>query len=257
MAVVAFDSRGARVLTDAAMGRVQPPVYSDSLPSSVRRLLYLADMARPPHTGWRQGREIVRETPHFRFLLRARDGLLAFWTHNDKMVSPGFTSVAALAYWWADKYGYDRASMRRFLWRMMRCEPFDDEESRTIELSEAARLATEKAERAYREHKLAKQMERVKRIRTRKPRRDMEVEDLPMSVQLGSWPPDELVDQKMFLERALPTLPAREAGVVRLRLASNSLDEAGEAFGLSRERTRQIQDRALRRLEKMWRKCVP
>ncbi|NUM51289.1 MAG: RNA polymerase sigma factor RpoD/SigA [Flavobacteriales bacterium] len=78
----------------------------------------------------------------------------------------------------------------------------------------------------------------------------MEAEDSPC--------PDkelELESLKKEIERALSSLSVREAEVVRLFYGLNgstplSLDEIGEKYELSRERVRQIKEKAIRRLKK-------
>ena len=59
---------------------------------------------------------------------------------------------------------------------------------------------------------------------------------------------------KKEIERAISTLTQREADVVRLFFGLNgshpqTLDEIGEKFGLTRERVRQIKEKAIRRLK--------
>ncbi len=69
-------------------------------------------------------------------------------------------------------------------------------------------------------------------------------------------PPDEPVlreDLSRQVERALATLHPREGQILRLRFGldgggSASLEEIGERFGLTRERIRQIEGKALRKL---------
>jgi len=69
-------------------------------------------------------------------------------------------------------------------------------------------------------------------------------------------PPAETVGQELLAERleeVLDTLTPREARILRLRFGlqdghSYTLKEVGEKFGLTRERIRQIQNEALRRL---------
>ena len=61
---------------------------------------------------------------------------------------------------------------------------------------------------------------------------------------------DSLRDQ---IEAALNTLEQREADIIRLyygivREEALTLDEIGERYGLTRERIRQIKEKALRRL---------
>ena len=59
---------------------------------------------------------------------------------------------------------------------------------------------------------------------------------------------------RMEIERILTTLSPREADIVRLYFGLNdkhafSLEEIGEEFGLTRERVRQIKEKAIRRLK--------
>jgi RNA polymerase primary sigma factor len=69
-------------------------------------------------------------------------------------------------------------------------------------------------------------------------------------------PPDDVVTQAQLqaqITRALEGLPEREQHVLRLRYGlagghARTLDEAGAALCVSRERIRQIEYRALRRL---------
>jgi RNA polymerase primary sigma factor len=56
------------------------------------------------------------------------------------------------------------------------------------------------------------------------------------------------------IERALTTLSLREANIVRLYfglngLAQHTLEEIGEEFNLTRERVRQIKEKAIKRLK--------
>jgi RNA polymerase primary sigma factor len=56
------------------------------------------------------------------------------------------------------------------------------------------------------------------------------------------------------IERSLKTLTSREADVVRLYFGLNgehplTLEEIGERFDLTRERVRQIKEKAIRRLK--------
>ena len=72
----------------------------------------------------------------------------------------------------------------------------------------------------------------------------------------GQPTPDyQLIDEslKIEIERALETLSQREAEVVRLYFGLNrehplTLEEIGELFNLTRERVRQIKEKAIRRL---------
>jgi RNA polymerase primary sigma factor len=81
--------------------------------------------------------------------------------------------------------------------------------------------------------------------------------------ELGSFieddsipPPDQSVHQHLLrdkVEGVLDTLTPREARILRLRFGlqdgrSYTLEEVGQKFGLTRERIRQLQRRALRRL---------
>ena len=61
----------------------------------------------------------------------------------------------------------------------------------------------------------------------------------------------KLLSEKM--EEVLETLPPREARILRLRFGlengrTYTLEEVGQKFGLTRERIRQIESKALRRL---------
>ncbi len=69
-------------------------------------------------------------------------------------------------------------------------------------------------------------------------------------------PDRELISKslRMEIERILTTLSPREADIVRLYFGLNgkhafSLEEIGEEFGLTRERVRQIKEKAIRRLK--------
>jgi RNA polymerase primary sigma factor len=70
-------------------------------------------------------------------------------------------------------------------------------------------------------------------------------------------PPDNslIIDSlRSEIDRALTSLTAREADVVRLYYGlsgghSHSLEEIGEKFELTRERVRQIKEKAVRRLK--------
>jgi RNA polymerase primary sigma factor len=62
---------------------------------------------------------------------------------------------------------------------------------------------------------------------------------------------DQMLKEK--IEQLLTTLTPREARILRLRFGlqngrSYTLEEVGQKFGLTRERIRQIEGRALRRL---------
>lgn len=68
-------------------------------------------------------------------------------------------------------------------------------------------------------------------------------------------PDDDLIDEslRVEIERALATLTKREAEVVRLYFGLGqehplTLEEIGERFNLTRERVRQIKEKAIRRL---------
>jgi RNA polymerase primary sigma factor len=69
-------------------------------------------------------------------------------------------------------------------------------------------------------------------------------------------PEDELMNKSLLMEieRSLHTLTLREADVIRLYFGLNgshplTLEEIGERFDLTRERVRQIKEKALRRLK--------
>jgi len=116
---------------------------------------------------------------------------------------------------------------------------------------------------------IAKQME----LEPRKVRLMLQASYQPLSLEkpvgededseLGHFIEDELIDspaetvgQELLAERlqeVLGTLTPREARILRLRFGlqdghSYTLKEVGEKFGLTRERIRQIQNEALRRL---------
>jgi len=69
-------------------------------------------------------------------------------------------------------------------------------------------------------------------------------------------PDDELMKESLRreIDRAISTLTEREANIIRLYFGLNSknpytLEEIGEEFGLTRERVRQIKEKAVRRLK--------
>lgn len=69
-------------------------------------------------------------------------------------------------------------------------------------------------------------------------------------------PDQELINESLRreIERAISTLTEREANIIRLYFGLNSknpytLEEIGEEFGLTRERVRQIKEKAVRRLK--------
>lgn len=69
-------------------------------------------------------------------------------------------------------------------------------------------------------------------------------------------PDEELMDEslRIEIERALQTLTPREADLIRLYYGLNgshpmTLEEIGETFDLTRERVRQIKEKAIRRLK--------
>ena len=70
-------------------------------------------------------------------------------------------------------------------------------------------------------------------------------------------PDNDLINESLSTEihRVLDTLSEREADVVRLyygigQNATMTLDEIGNAFDLTRERVRQIREKAIRKLRK-------
>ncbi len=86
---------------------------------------------------------------------------------------------------------------------------------------------------------------------------DEEDSELGMFVEDRKTPgPAQLTYQNMLrekLEEVLATLPPREAMILRLRYGlengrAYTLEEVGQKFGLTRERIRQIENKALRRL---------
>ena len=77
----------------------------------------------------------------------------------------------------------------------------------------------------------------------------------------GRRPDDALVDEslKIDIERALATLQDREAEIARLYFGIGrehplTLEEIGQRFGLTRERVRQIKEKALRKLRQKHRR---
>jgi RNA polymerase primary sigma factor len=75
------------------------------------------------------------------------------------------------------------------------------------------------------------------------------------SVEEGTSTEGEILDQFKTheVERALLTLPARDARILRLYFGleedrEHTLDEIGKMLGVTRERVRQLRDRALKRL---------
>lgn len=77
-----------------------------------------------------------------------------------------------------------------------------------------------------------------------------------MSNEDSPEPDTQLVHQSLCdeIERLLCALPAREAEVIRMFFGLNgktphSLEEIGQEFGLTRERVRQIKEKAVRRLK--------
>ena len=84
------------------------------------------------------------------------------------------------------------------------------------------------------------------------------ISDPDMTLNTGESPnPDRTLlheSLKTEIERALETLTPREADVVRLYFGLGSqhamtLEEIGETFDLTRERVRQIKEKAIRRLK--------
>jgi len=89
------------------------------------------------------------------------------------------------------------------------------------------------------------------------------INDDEEEAELGQFVEDEVTPtpiqsaySKMLTEKisdVLETLPPREARIVRLRFGlengrNYTLEEVGQKFGLTRERIRQIESKALRRL---------
>ena len=77
----------------------------------------------------------------------------------------------------------------------------------------------------------------------------------------GRTPDEQLVDDslKIDIERALSTLSDREAEIARLYFGIGrehplTLEEIGQRFGLTRERVRQIKEKALRKLRQKHRR---
>lgn len=88
---------------------------------------------------------------------------------------------------------------------------------------------------------------------------DMSPQDIAAVVDWGSadTPEESLIDdeKQAALKSALLTLPPREQRVLSLRFGldengEHTLDDTAELFGLSRERIRQIERRAIRKLSR-------
>jgi RNA polymerase primary sigma factor len=63
------------------------------------------------------------------------------------------------------------------------------------------------------------------------------------------------------IERSLSTLSKREAAIIRLYFGLNgkppySLEEIGKEFGLTRERVRQIKEKAIKRMKSTFRSKI-
>jgi RNA polymerase primary sigma factor len=77
-----------------------------------------------------------------------------------------------------------------------------------------------------------------------------------LKIDEGITPETELLYESLRkeIERAISTLTTREADVIRLYFGLNgshpmTLEEIGEKFNLTRERVRQIKEKAIRRLK--------
>ena len=63
----------------------------------------------------------------------------------------------------------------------------------------------------------------------------------------------EFNPEKMDLEKALSSMPKRDQEIFKKRWFNNlTLREVGEIYNISRERVRQIESRALRKLRKFY-----
>ncbi len=95
-----------------------------------------------------------------------------------------------------------------------------------------------------------------------KPDEENTLYDVLLSSESAS-PDAEMVDNslKKEIERSLSTLSAREADIIRLYYGLNgeppySLEEIGKLFNLTRERVRQIKEKAIKRLKHTYRSRI-
>lgn len=95
-----------------------------------------------------------------------------------------------------------------------------------------------------------------------KPDEENTLYDVLLSSESES-PDAEMVDNslKKEIERSLSTLSAREADIIRLYYGLNgeppySLEEIGKLFNLTRERVRQIKEKAIKRLKHTYRSRI-
>ena len=95
-----------------------------------------------------------------------------------------------------------------------------------------------------------------------KPDEDNTLYDVLLASDSAS-PDSEMVDDslKKEIERSLSTLSAREADIIKLYYGLNgeppySLEEIGKLFNLTRERVRQIKEKAIKRLKHTYRSRI-
>ena len=95
-----------------------------------------------------------------------------------------------------------------------------------------------------------------------KPDEENTLYDVLLSSETSS-PDAEMVDSslKKEIERSLSTLSAREADILRLYYGLNgeppySLEEIGKLFNLTRERVRQVKEKAIKRLQHTYRSRI-
>jgi len=95
-----------------------------------------------------------------------------------------------------------------------------------------------------------------------KPDEENTLYDVLLASESGS-PDAQMVDEslKKEIERSLSTLSAREADIIKLYYGLNneppySLEEIGKLFNLTRERVRQIKEKAIKRLKHTYRSRI-
>lgn len=87
-----------------------------------------------------------------------------------------------------------------------------------------------------------------------------ECNDIPAAADDETWAEtEELVERegmKRAFERLADELPERERMVLKMRLAGHSFGDCGRAIGVGRERTRQLEARAVRAMREAAAECA-